>query len=369
LRNIGAYRDTFASGRGVVEAFFLHPRILQWYDELSVMVEKFGIVGSGASFMGLQTEMFESNLPPRSRIGGTPHRPVAAPPTCHNSILSCTVKKKRDLMYTNSNAENSGWFPRENLIVTGEVELVARLDVPNLTEIGEKLKNKILPLEHHCVRMVYPPASQKVMDDWFLDLRQRTKDESDDLWGRLNVLVQRNVSVLAWLLSSDSEALFETEESSESYSSEDVRIEVTEDIVRRAILLAEYTLAVRRANQPLDGDNSYAKCENIIKKYLCQRGRMIRRTLYRYAHLSRFGIRIVNNSLLNLIQDGTICIPNKPNEEFNGRMTPMSDEKAVKLPTTVFQWVGDGRKKDEGWRETRGGDRKSPYFKPQEPKL
>jgi RepB DNA-primase from phage plasmid len=360
LKNIGAYRDTFASGRGMVEAYFLHSRILQWYDELSVMVEKFGISGSGASFMGLQTDMFESNLPPRSRIGGTAPRPVAAPKTCHASVLACTVKKKRDVMYTNTGAENSGWFPRENLVVTGEVELVAMLHIPALAEIGEKLKTKILPLEYRCLRVSFLPAAQKMMDEWFLEMRQRTKDEADDVWGRLNVMVQRNASMLAWLLSKDESdhTLCDVGGDSAVYATEEAHAEVTEDIARRAILLAEYTLSVRRANQPIAGDNQYAKCENIIKKHLCQRTRTSRRILYREANLSRFGTKIVNNSLINLIQGGLVTIWNKPDGT--------SDELALRLPGTTFLWMGDGRRKDQGWKELRGGDRRSPYFKPRD---
>jgi hypothetical protein len=371
LQNIGAYLDTFASGRGMVEAFFRHPRILQYYDELSIMVEKFGITGSGASFMGLQTDMFESNFPPKSRIGGTKSRPANAPSTCHNSVLACTIKEKRDVMYAATGAENSGWFPRENLVVTGDVELVARLRVPDLTELGEKLKNKILPLEFRRVLTFYSASAQELLDNWFFDLRQRTKDESDDVKGRINVLAQRNASILAWLLSvadHEQEEFYEVPTGAEeSYSSLDVRIEITEDIIRRAILLAEYMLGVRRDNQPMVADNTWAKCENIIKKHLCQRTRMTRAVLYREANLSRFGIKIVNASLLNLVQGKLICIRNKPDVNVSGHMMPMSDEEAVKLPDSIFQWMGDGRTKDDGWREARGGDRKSPYFHPSEP--
>jgi len=371
FQNIGAYLDTFASGRGMVEAFFSHPRILQFYDELSIMVEKFGIKGSGASFMGLQTDLFESNLPPKSRIGGTKPRPVGAPPTCHNSVLSCTIKVKRELMYADSGAENSGWFPRENLIVTGDVELVARLRVPDFTEMGEKLKNKIWPLEFRRAKTFYSAAAQQLLDEWFFELRQRTKGEPDDVKGRLNVLAQRNASFIAWLLSiadRKQEESYEEEVGSEpSYSSEDVRVEITDDVVLRAILLAEYTLGVRRDNQPMVADNTWAKCENLIKKHLCQRTRMSRTVLYREANLSRFGIKIANASLLNLVQAKTICIRNKPDVEIGGRMVPMSDDEAVKLPDSIFQWMGDGRKKDDGWTDLRGGDRKSPYFHPSEP--
>jgi hypothetical protein len=367
LQNIGAYIDTFASGRGMVEAFFRHPRILQWYDELSVMVEKFSITGSGASFMGLQTDLFESNFPPKSRIGGTKARPAGASLTCHNSVLACTIKEKRDAMYATSGAENSGWFPRENLIVTGEIEQVARLRVPDLTEIGEKLKNKILPLEYRRVLTFYSAAAQQLLDDWFLEMRQRTKNDSDDVKGRINVLAQRNASMLAWLLSDadQDQTLYGAEEDPEiSYSPIDVRAEITEDTVRRAILLAEYTLAVRRDNQPIVADNTWAKCENIIKKHLCQRTRMARNVLYREANLSRFGIKIVNASLLNLVQGKLICIRNKPDVSVTGQGGSISDEEAVKLPNSIFQWMGDGRTTDDGWKEARGGDRKSPYFRP-----
>ena len=363
LKQIGACCDSFASGRGMVEAFFDHPRILQWYDELSVMVEKFGITGSGAAFMGLQTDMFESNRPPKSRIGGTKPRPMNASPTCHNSVLACTVKKKRDVMYAKSGAENSGWFPRESLIATGDIQRVALLDVPNLSDFGEKLKAKIMPLEHRCVRVVYPAAARKVLDDWFSELLQRTKEESDDVWGRLNVLAQRNISILTWLLMNDAEALFDIGDS-EDISTEDVRVEATEDIIRRAILLAEYTLEVRRANPILDGNNDWAKCENILKKHLMKRFRTSYRTLYREAHMCEYGAKMMWQSLLNLIAGKLVFIWNKPDVEINGHMVPVSDEAAVKLPTSIFQWVGDGRRNDQGWKETRGGDRRSPYVKP-----
>jgi hypothetical protein len=275
-------------------------------------------------------------------------------------------------MYANSGAENSGWFPRENLIVTGDVELVARLRVPDLTEIGEKLKNKILPLEYRRALTFYSDAAQRVLDDWFLEMRQRTKDDPDDVKGRVNVLAQRNASILAWLLSTEvhqQEEFYEDATSPEpEYSPIDVRVEITEDIIRRAILLAEYTLAVRRANQPMIADNPWAKCENIIKKHLCQRQRMTRSTLYREANLSRFGIKIVNASLLNLIEGRLVCIRNKPDVSVTGHASPMSDEEAVKLPDSIFQWMGDGRTKADGWKESRGGDRKSPYFHPTEKK-
>ena len=202
-----------------------------------------------------------------------------------------------------------------------------------------------------------------MLDDWFEELQQRTKEESDDVWGRLNVLAQRNISILTWLLMDDTEARFDLGDP-EGIST-DVRVETTEDIVRRAILLAEYTLEVRRANPILEGKNDWAAVDNILKKHLMKRSRTSYHTLYREAHMAEYGVRMMWKSLLNLIEGKLIFIWNKPDIEVNGRTVPMSDEAAVKLPTSIFQWVGDGRRNDQGWKETRGGDRRSPYaYKP-----
>lgn len=351
LLNVGAYVESFRSGRGMVEAFFEHSRILQTYDELSTMVEAFNIQGSGGSFMGLTTEMYESNRPPKSRIGKTKSRPATAPATCHNSILSCTIKEKRDEMHS-SGVSGSGWFQRETLVATEEVETVVKLVLPDLSAFGAELFNRIMVLDTQRVEIVYTPAADKMLEDWFFEFRQRTKEDSPDIKGRINVLVQRNAQMLTWLLASGTDV------------DGDLRIiECDEDVVRRAIWLGEYQLSVRRDNTIPGGVSHWAKCENIIAKHLAQAGgrRMAKRVLVRKAHLSQYGIKTVDASLMNLLGNKAIAIYDRATVNCNGRAVPISDEEAVKLPDTIFMWTGDARSADKGWEETRGGDRRSPY--------
>jgi hypothetical protein len=358
LTNVGARKSSFGSGRGMIEAFFKHGRILQVYDEMTVMVEKFNIKGSGGAFMGVITEMFENHYPPESGIGGTGQRPDSAPRTCHNSILSCTIKKKREEMYS-SGADNSGWWPRENLVATGEIELVSMLEPPDLSEFGAQLFNKIVPLNDYRVLVKYSAEARAMLDRWFLEFHQRTKEDADDVKGRLNVQAIRNASFLTWLLA-DGTGL----ETTDAKLGPVRYIECDADIMHRALRLAEYELAVRRANESVQGNNDWAKCENIICKHLAQatKQRLSKRMLVRKAHLSKYGITTVNRALMNLLGNHAIAIYDRATLVVGGRAVEIPDEDLVKSPDTIFLWTGDARSNDAGWTETRGRKRTRPYL-------
>jgi hypothetical protein len=305
FRNIGCFADGgFGSSVGLIEAFCDHPRILQFYDELAVPIEKFAIAGSGRGFMGMLCALYESTLPPSHRIKKTKHTPAEA----YASMLGCSTPEKWEAMFSKTGAEESGFFQRLNLIASENTDTVPMIREPELDAVRQKLIAKIEPLENQVVEIVTTPEADKVFSDWHEDLAARTGQDSTDVTGRLNVLVQRNALHLAWLLAPPASGSELNAVAGGLGVRQTLRSTLDADIMQRAIRLADWELEIRRQYRPVIGNNDWAVVENLIKKNMQKYKAISRSALYHCIHGERYGLKMFSQSIVNLAEEGLLTV-------------------------------------------------------------
>jgi hypothetical protein len=282
------------------------------------------IQGTGEKLLGTVNQMFDSNEPPLSKLKGHRGRPPRAPKTAHNTILAASIEDKWSVAFAHSGSENSGLFQRVTIINSNSTNTVKKLAVPTeaMQVIGTKIARMVAPLEYQKALVRDTPEAEEIFESWFDEFKERTKDDSPDVRGRINVQVQRNKNILAWALNP-----FEIEPPplvrTVDLSKEDVPVNtyvrpqlpptreilVTPDIMRRALKLAEYQLAVRRVSQPIVGASDWVICENKIRQIVKNFGGPISRSqLSKMIHVERFGIKTFSIALQNLQNESQITI-------------------------------------------------------------
>lgn len=306
--HIGASCEEFASGRAMLECFETQPRVIQVYDELAVFVEKIGITGSGGNLLGTVNTMYDSNVPPISKLKGAKERSATAPKECHNSILACSITDKWNVMFSGAGSENSGFFQRLNIIASDETRTVGKLRKPvnEISELALQIFKKLDALEYQKVVIRDTEEATAVFERWFEQFKEKMQDADDvsDVRGRLQVLCQRNKNILAWAL--DDSPVPET--GNVTGHPETRIVEADADVIERAIKLTEYQLLARRNNQPVTGKTDWVLCENHIIKVLKTVGTITRKELYRKIHGDRYGIKVFSNALKNLRDERYIAI-------------------------------------------------------------
>jgi hypothetical protein len=309
--NIGCAQGSFASSSGLIKnGFSRHDRILQVYDEATTMIEKFGIQGSGDSFLDAMNQIFESGVMPQLT---TKESKDVITKMVHNSILGCTTKEKWSSSFVKTNSESSGFFQRLNIISTDEEGRVANWIEPDLTALCERFVKKIQPLEYQFVEVKRTPEAIEMFEKWFAAKRAEWKGISQDITGRLNVMVQRNTSHLAWLMSG--EDLTPNPEKPD----EPIEVFCDEDIMERGIALSEYQFHSRMAHQPTPGKNDWAIVENKIKLEVKKHGMISRSDLSRAVRADNYGIQTFEKSINNLVAEGLIKIGQREGETKRGR--------------------------------------------------
>jgi Bifunctional DNA primase/polymerase, N-terminal len=309
--NIGCAQGSFASSSGLIKnGFSKHDRILQVYDEATTMIEKFGIQGSGDSFLDAMNQIFEAGHMPQLT---TKESKDVITKVVHNSILGCTTKEKWSSSFVKTNSESSGFFQRLNIISSEEEGRVANWIEPDLTALRDRFVKKIQPLEYQFVEVRKTQEAIDMFEKWFAAKKREWKDMSLDITGRINVLVQRNTSHLAWLMSGEDQI------PNPEKPDEPIEVLCDEDIMERGIALAEYQIGSRAAHQPTPGKNDWAIVENKIKKEVKQRGMMTRSELARLVRADNYGIQTFEKSINNLVAEGHIRIGQREGETKRGR--------------------------------------------------
>lgn len=298
FQNIGCAEGSFASGSGLMtNGFAKHERILQNYDEVTSVIEKFGITGSGDAFLDAINTLFESGFPPgnvirASKIKEMPSRPV------HNSILGCSTFEKWNSAFVKTNSESSGFFQRLNIISSKSEDTVPQLNEPDLNPLRDKFIRKIQPLEFQTVRVTATAEAEKMLKDWHKSKMAEWKDYPSDVKGRIAVMVWRNASHLSWLLGGDHLASPE--------NANPIEVECDRDIMDRCLALAEYEISVRASHQPAIGNNEWALVENLIKNKVREKQSINRQDLYREIRADKFGLMTFDKALSNLNSEGMI---------------------------------------------------------------
>lgn len=312
--NIGAAQGTFASASGLIKnGFAKNDRILQVYDEATTMIEKFGITGAGDSFLDAMNQLFESGSMPQLITKTDKEVAPTAGRIVHNSILGCTTKDKWAAAFVKTNAESSGFFQRLNIITSESDERVANWIEPDLSVLRDRFLRKIQPLEFQYVVVDKTAEAIDMFEQWFASNREAWKDLATDITGRIQVLVQRNASHLAWLMGGD-DVLPDPEKAS-------LPIQVTcdEDIMARAIALAEYEITARQIHQPAPGKNDWAIVEGLIKRVVKSKGMIPRNKLFREIRADNYGIQTFDKAINNMVQEGMVKIGQREGETKRGR--------------------------------------------------
>ena len=151
-------------------------------------------------------------------------------------------------------------------------------------------------------------ATDRLLGEWFDRLRAQ-KDGVDV--GRLQVLALRNAAHLGWLLDVQPDKLNETS---------------PEEVIKRAIALGDYQLAMRRKYQPICGDSPWAQMENLLRRYVKQERIISRSQLYRKVNADRYGIKIFSAALDNLTKEGFIIC---------------EKVQTSRRPVEVVRWIAD----------------------------
>lgn len=310
--NIGAAQGGFASGSGLItNGLTRHARILQNYDEVTSLIEKFGITGSGDAFLDAVNTLFESGFAPGNVIRASKIKEMPTHPV-HNSILGCSTFEKWNSSFVKTNSESSGFFQRLNIISSKSEETVPDLKAPDLTVLRDKFVRKIQPLEFQMIQVNPTPEASKMLKDWHKSKMIEWKDYPSDVRGRIEVMIQRNCSHLAWLLGGDFPP-------NPDGANEPVVVECDKDIMEKSLALAEYQIAVRYSHQPAIGNNEWALVENLIKKVAKQHTQISRKDLYREIRADKFGIMTFNKAIDNLFQEGIIDLGQEAGNTSRGR--------------------------------------------------
>ncbi len=209
-------------------------------------------------------------------------------------------------MFGGTSADNSGFFQRLNIIASNETRTVAKLKKPieEMVALAARIAPMIQALDYQKLIVRDSPESKIRFDSWFEDFKARTKQDSGDVRGRLNVLSQRTKNILGWALDDFDVTRLnpKAQEGQEPIPCSPERIvELGVDVIEKAIQKAEYELLIRRANQPVIGETNWVVCENHIIKILKVSSKPLTRSqLYKRIHGERHGIKVFKTALDNL---------------------------------------------------------------------
>jgi hypothetical protein len=183
---------------------------------------------------------------------------------------------------------------------------------PDLTALRDSFVKKIQPLEYQNVVVMKLPEASDMLEKWYKEKRAEFREMPTDVTGRIQVLVQRNASHLAWLMAGDTIP-------DPDKANEPIEVVCDEDIMSRAIALAEYQIGARHAHQPAPGKNDWAIVENMIKITIKRKGAMQRSKLHREIRADKYGINAFDKAITNLVQEGIVKIAQKEGETKRGR--------------------------------------------------
>jgi hypothetical protein len=98
-----------------------------------------------------------------------------------------------------------------------------------------------------------------------------------------------------------------------------------EDIIERAIALAEYEVFVRKMYRPVEVANDFARIEASIRRHFVNTGGVptTRNQLRQSVHGDRFGIKMFNDAIVNLLAEGFIRIGQMEGDTKRGRKSQL----------------------------------------------
>jgi hypothetical protein len=251
-------------------------RLILVYPELSELLEKLGIDGSGAATMSALCDLYDGTeftvpaLADQKPFGGT----------LSMSVLAGIQPERWNDLGSGKGVEHSGIHSRWNLVPSEETRTVAYLTTPKLADFRLRLRSKI-PSKLYVV--IAGEEAKREMADWHSSLFKRVQGIDSWVTARLNIIAWRNALHHAWLF--------------------DKKI-IDAESARAGIELADYQLVARQRYAPLVGDDRLAKSMDKIRRFLQQRsGPVCMRDLKLGVNYRRMGSQF-ELALARLIQVG-----------------------------------------------------------------
>jgi hypothetical protein len=256
-------------------------RVLFEYGELSTLLEKIGIDGSGGALVAALCDLYDGtnfSVPAVADL-----KPFGG--DLHLSILAGIQPERWNELGAGRGVEHSGIHSRWNLIPTEETRRVATLPVVDIADFRARLRAR-LPLEPLFV--LAPQSVVARMGDWFQDLLKRAENSpaGASATARLNVLAWKNALHHAWIRGLQ---------------------EIDGNAIEAGIALAEYQLQVREQYAPLVGDDKLSKAMEKIRRFLRKHGKATFSALGKGVNYARMG-RTYLDALTTLERLGEIQI-------------------------------------------------------------
>jgi hypothetical protein len=353
FNNVGAYHNDFGSARALIEKFAEYPSILQEYGEFTTAVEKFSITGSGTSFLDFNLNQYDTTRANWSLVKGM-KLPVNLPAHINNSLLAATTEERWNETAGRVNLET--FIQRMNIVVVDEVRTVFELWTPDCTNIRKRLLERISLLEVYKLQWYFSPEARQLGREWHEDIQDQLTQEDDpdaaEASGRLQVFAHRIVGHLAlWLGESpknpDGTDVVVTLPSTYSGADKIWRVEVTAEMMQRAIEVCEYLIKARMKCVPPQGIGK-ALIENLIKKWASHLKTCRWNKLKRRGNLRKYSSHDAVQALRNVAAEGLLHIKTNPAKPTDQR-------------EWVIVWVGDGSTRRKWWERRGGHNRKSIY--------
>jgi hypothetical protein len=380
VKNVGTYLSSFASERGALNAFEMNDTVLQVYSEFTTLLEKTGINGSGAAFKDTIMNMYDAPTIVWSEKSDTDKKTKnrTFPDAVYNSIMAATTKDKWD--EAGGLTSDKTFIERLNIIAVDKVKPVGILTYPEeeLKKVRKVLLAYVGWLETRPMIWHFTPEAKEVFDTWFAAVLLRKEADQEagvagvtESYGRINTYCLRFISHLALWLAPTPKVLetlmqkqledcsipqvFDEETGEVAEFGDDKpndltwEVEVTPEIVRRAILIAEYQIKARKQNLPADLDGADSLCENRVIKWATKLRSTTIGVLYKRGGLSKWGIGRALRAVSNV--------------EKLGYIKTVANPRGSREMETKVIWWGDGTKQHK-WVEGRGGKRAGAGRKP-----
>jgi hypothetical protein len=221
-----------ASENGLNESLLQHAHVLLEFEEMDQLMGKTEITGNGAILSIIRT-CFDDIAPGITTCKG---RPVAASAAFVSLLGAMTPSLWRKAM-EGRDSYGSGLGGRFNLVASNEDRTASTLVNMDLGDLQEQLNAKFTRLDNEELIIDTEPGALKLMNDWWTGSRGRAH------YNRVNVIAHRKAMHLAWMRGSPV---------------------ITTEIMRDALLLADYLVAVRDVFAVSKGDDRTAIGENKV---------------------------------------------------------------------------------------------------------
>jgi len=260
------------SAEGLQNKLKKSPKVVLCFDEFKAFVSKCKIESS--ILLPCVTTLFESD-----RYEAHTAKNSIIIDNASLSILSaCTIDTYEQIMDSHFLAIG---FPNRLFLVSGKGQ--RRFSFPKRIPDDEKANlkkriNEVLEIVGKRLELKITDAARVIYDDWYMSLPQSINAK------RLDTYAMRFMGLLAV---------------------NDLKKEIDEETVKKAIALCDWQYTVRRRYDPIDADNAMAKIEEKIRRVL-QTGPKTNRDLKKAVNAHRCGVWMYEVALSNLVKTGQI---------------------------------------------------------------